>query len=482
MSFQSEGSGESGHALYLRDASKSNAGIPEANELGSFKSLVVGYVDVVTNALITTETQARLQPRNWHYSEAPPPLVDLPNVKDRRASVCLIADHEHDFPGWALDTGEKSPHLDDWFYDAGASAIQKSSRIVDYKDPKGRTALFAQLVKVTDDHLQQYTAAIVMGRDVGNHYIAAAGYVWDNQQDFNGLLDTFWITRHPDKQGAGREGTPYGILSERTDAHFDWPNSAEHGRIKFQRLDLSNVPVGRVKYKCTLGFDPTAKNEDSDLGLESGQWRPWYHCVDSPEKPRRPPPPPGGTPPPPPPPPPEPPPPPDPPSPGTPPQPEPPPPLPPARPELIVGLDELKKLLASEDASRASPPGGAPEGRIICLPLSHHPPLEDGLMHAEHGYVAISQDQNGRRVVWVDGPRVSSVALPQYWEQIVVVPKETPAGKIPLSDGKGGYNWTDLPQAGVGPEAPPKAPIAVVAPAPTVATALPPPPPKPPLG
>jgi len=127
LSFQSEGSGESGHALFLTDASKSNAGIPEKDELGSFKSLVVGFVDTVANGLIAKEVQAHLQPRNWHYTECPPPFADLPNVKDRRAAVALIADHEHDFPGWALDPNNKSALLDDWFFDAGLNAIQKSA-------------------------------------------------------------------------------------------------------------------------------------------------------------------------------------------------------------------------------------------------------------------------------------------------------------------------------------------------------------------
>jgi hypothetical protein len=473
MSFQSEGSGESGHALFLTDASKAKGGIAEKDELGSFKSLVVGFVEVVTNGLIQGERQARLQPRNWHFTEGPPPLVDLPNVKDRRAAVALIADHEHDFFGWALDTSDASPLLDDWFYDPATQTLQKSTRIVDYDDPKGRAALLSQLVKVTDDHLQEYTAALVLGRKVGSHGIAAAGYVWDGERTFNGLLDTFWITRPEDAYGAGREGTPWGILSVRTDAHFDWPRSTQHGRVKFQQIDLSAVPVGAVMYKSSLGFDPTVANEDSELGKEAGQWRPWYHCVDHPEKvptrpvpPRTPPPPP---PPPPPPYPPPPPPPPEPASPMTPPLPGPPPPPLPPRDDLIVGLDELRRLLAADEAARTPPPDGSEEGRIICLALSHHPPLVDGLKHPEHGYLAISEDEHGHKVVWVDR-RLQDPTVAPWWERLVSVPRDVPAGRTPITDGNGGVVWTDPREVVPGP--PPAAPV----PLPVAPGTSPPPP------
>jgi hypothetical protein len=451
MSFQSEGSGEDSRALHLRDASKSNAGIPESSELGSFKSLVVGYVDTVVNALITAERQARLQPRNWHYSEAPPPLANLPNVKDQRASVCLIADHEHDFPGWALDKGEKSPHLDDWFYDAAANAIQKSTRIVDYLDPKGRTALLAQLVKVIDDHLGEYTTAIVMGRNVGNHEVAAAGYVWDNDKNFNGLLDTFFETRHADAQGAGREGTPYGILSERTDAHFDWPNMPEHGRIKFQRIDLSGVPEGIVKYKCTLGFDPSVANQDSEIQKESGQWRPWYHCVDKPERPLRPTAP-GPVP--------------IPASAGAVAQPPPtaetvttrvgPPPAPavvpapavppaPVDPVMEAEFERIQGLLAAEDKARRASPAAGGEGRIISLPLASDPPWRDGLNDVTQGSLSISEEADGTRALWIDSRRTAAPQLGNFWERVLTVPKGVPTGKMMLTDGKGGWTWVDPP-------------------------------------
>jgi len=444
--FQAEGAGDLTRPLILRDASK---GTDEPAELGWFNSLIVGVVDVADGAtgMPTKVRSGFLEPRNWHESELAAFSPDLPDLKDRRYAVSLIADHEHDFPKWALDQDTKSPFLDDWFYDQAGDRIQKSTRIVDEKDPKGRTALLAQLVKVIDDHNQQYTPALVMGRDVGNHDLAAAGYVWDNQKNFSGLLDTFFETRHSDAYGAGREGTPYGILSERTDAHFDWPGSFEHGRIHFQRIDLSQVPVGGIKYKCSLGFDPTVANVDSELGKESGQWRPWYHCVDGPEKDPRKPPPPGdpGQPPPPPP---------EPPFPGMPVVPDPPTPFVP-RDDLIVGLEALKKLLRQEEATRRPSPAPEGEGRIIGLPLSHNPPLGDGLVERDHGYLAISEEPDGGRALWIDGRRNDAPEIPAFWDRVLSIPKETPAGKVPVSDGKGGWSWGDAPCCtGLAPDRP----------------------------
>jgi hypothetical protein len=428
--FECEGAGDLTRLLTLRDASR---GTDEASELGWLNALVVGIVETADpdTGIPTKVRSGNLEPRNWHESELPPFSPDLPELKDRRYGVSLVADHEHDFPGWALDTDPTSPFLDDWFYDPLAQAIQKSTRIVDYKDPKGRTSLLAQLVKVIDDHLGEYTSAIVMGRNVGVHEFAAAGYVWDNNEDFNGLLDTFWITRHADAQGAGREGTPYGILSERTDAHFDWPNKPEHGRIKFVRTDVSGLQERKPLYKAALGFDPSVAGQDSELGKESGQWRPYYHCVDRPERP----PPTITT---------------D--GPGIAPQP-PPVPLPPAKPGVLVGLDELRRLLQNEIEARTPPPGGG-DGLILALPLTNAPPLSAGLDEDGSGYLAISQNPDGRRAIWVDSRRLAAPEVGRFWEQVVTVPKEVPAGKLMITDGKGGWTWADPPGAGVASPAP----------------------------
>src|SRR5262249_54910321 len=133
--------------LIVRDAS---LGTDAARELGWKNGLVVGIVDEADPdcGVPTKVRSGLLEPRNWHESELAAFSDDLPELKDRRYGVSLIADHEHDFPGWKLDEDEKSPFLDDWFYDPALKAIQKSTRIVDSLDPKGRTALLAQLVKV----------------------------------------------------------------------------------------------------------------------------------------------------------------------------------------------------------------------------------------------------------------------------------------------------------------------------------------------
>ena len=132
--------------------------------------------------------------------------------------------------------------------------------------------------------------------------------------------------------------------------------------------------------------------------------------------------------------------------------PDPPPVLPP-RDDLIVGLDELRRLLAADEAARRPPPDGADEGRIICLALSHHPPLVDGLQHPEHGYLAISVDEHGHRVVWVDR-RLQDPAAPPWWERLIAVPRDVPAGRVPVTNGNGGVVWTD-PREIAPPHAPP---------------------------
>lgn len=124
--------------------------------------------------------------------------------------------------------------------------------------------------------------------------------------------------------------------------------------------------------------------------------------------------------------------------------PVPPDPLPPfvPRDDLIVGLDELRRLLAADEARRHPPLGGADEGRIICLPLSHHPPLVDGLLHPEHGYLAISVDELGHRAVWVDR-RLQDPTVSPWWERLIAVPRDVPAGRIAVTDGNGSVIWTD---------------------------------------
>src|SRR2546430_9504851 len=63
---------------------------------------VVDLADVDTG-MPTKVRSGFLEPRNWHESELAPFSADLPALKDRRYGVSLIADHEHDFPNWALE-------------------------------------------------------------------------------------------------------------------------------------------------------------------------------------------------------------------------------------------------------------------------------------------------------------------------------------------------------------------------------------------
>lgn len=530
MSLQGSGSGELGRVINLVDRSKvtdntakpqlvkgagaggnaapklgptpdPNGGIAEKDELGRFHGVVVSFVDETTEdgRAITKERHAFLQPRNWHFSEQPLPKEFSSKRKDRRGSVSLIADHEHEFDGWKIDEDNHSPFLDDWFYSAAEEELQKSTRLVDYEDKKGRTALLSQLVKIADDPLGEYTAALVMSATIGSeHNKAAAGMVWDNGGRRGGgpkktfdkttgrfkhhgvlaFLDSFFCTNGLDTVGTGREGTPHTWLSMRDDAHID--KGAAHGRIHFVADDIKSIPFGKIKYKSGVHFDTSLKNVDTELGMESGQWLVPYHCVDAPEKtPRRPPRPPGGDPPTIFPPPPEPP--------TFPPPPDPrttfPPPPEPGRPpideRIFPGLEELREKLDEDKGPGEDGPGPGTDpvpptqtgegfdengGRIICLDLCHNPPLTDGVAHPEHGYIAISEDGKGGHRIWVDRPAPVDDGLLHFddpenlpdfgadatkfveenlpgWDPVISMPGDAPAGEGPRSDGKGGFEW-----------------------------------------
>jgi hypothetical protein len=446
--FAPSGAGDKARAIYLRDNSKSasagggggggggggpggggGGGIPEADERGNYQQTVFGFVEEVDErGLITRETQVVLQPRNWHLLRGDVVRPELPEVKDLRADIALIADHQHGFGGWDLDKDEKSPFLDDWFLDDGE--IQKSTRIVDYGDPKGRTALLAQLVKVTDDHLQQYTTALVLGREIGEHKIAAAGYVHDNDNEFNGLLDTFWTTNHADKDGAGREGTPWGCVGLWHDAHVEFPFVA-HGRFHISRefcddyeempprsaggggsapSDGEEIELGPQVhyYKSRHMFDHTVKGRDTRNKHEDAQLRPVYHCIDGPAKkkiyqnitinnfeyiqnvfidnsvhnggvtiiivivnggPG------GGT------------------NTWT---------FKPGSGEPPTVTETPPPAGGTTEKPPEPPPGGG-TGRVICLPLTSNPPYLDGVEHPDHGYLCFGKDDKGRTRAWVGG-------------------------------------------------------------------------------
>jgi len=126
------------------------------------------------------------------------------------------------------------------------------------------------------------------------------GYVWSEAGRI-GLLGTLVV---PEGAGgsyfAGREGTPIGPLPLRHDAQVSM-GPERVGRIVFVPNDAAEVPEGQGKpIKGELWADSSRANLDTELGLETLQWRPVVR-VSADLPPRRPPP----EPPPPPPPPPE---------------------------------------------------------------------------------------------------------------------------------------------------------------------------------
>ena len=116
------------------------------------------------------------------------------------------------------------------------------------------------------------------------------GYVWSEAGRI-GLLGTLVV---PEGAGgsyfAGREGTPIGPLPIRHDGQFSMGPELV-GRIVFVSNDASEVPEGRGKpIKGEMWGDRSRANQDTELGLETLQWRPVVR-VDADLPPSRPPPP-----------------------------------------------------------------------------------------------------------------------------------------------------------------------------------------------
>ena len=125
-----------------------------------------------------------------------------------------------------------------------------------------------------------------------------AGYVWSTS-DRIGLLGTLVVP-----EGAsghyftGREGTRIGPLPWRHDAQVSMGPSLV-GRIVFVADDAASVKRGTGRpIKGELWSDSSRANRDTELGLETAQWRPVIR-VDADLPPRYPPPPPPWEPPPP---------------------------------------------------------------------------------------------------------------------------------------------------------------------------------------
>lgn len=283
--YDSSADGNRDRVLILRDSSK---GEQEKDELGQFLASVAAVVletDTDHPEIVTESRTGFFQPKNWHHSTSTKPLnPDLPNLKDQRLSVALIADHQHKFAWSGTSFDEVNFLVGDHPFE------QKSTRIVDYNPDhlgQSRSALLSQLVKVTDDHRQEYTAALVLGRsqpaDEGG--VVAAGYVHAllaHDTPYNGLLDTVFKANPADQEGTGREGTPYGILGVRHDAHFELDDDIHHGRIRFEGTELTGYsePSGwPLKFKAEMRSDTSTANSHSDNKHENNEWRPFYEAT-----------------------------------------------------------------------------------------------------------------------------------------------------------------------------------------------------------
>lgn len=279
---EGQGSGDHSRQFVLRDFS---VGAHEDDELGHYHADVFGFVEEVDDdatGLATKVYGALPQPRNWLRHESTDPILGSEGLVDRRASVALIADDLHAYE-FELDP-EGNPLVNDWDFE------QRSTRIVDYNsedaDGRGRAALLSQLVKVVDDHTQQYAPALVLGRvhPAERGGVVGAGLVYDDAAHgpFNALLDTFWTTNPEDVFGFGRESTPFGILGMRHDAHVEMEDAEHHGRIRFEPVELDGYsePAGwPLKFKSELRSDKSTANSYSSNGHEANEWRPFYEAT-----------------------------------------------------------------------------------------------------------------------------------------------------------------------------------------------------------
>ena len=105
-----------------------------------------------------------------------------------------------------------------------------------------------------------------------------AGYVWDRGQSRIGLLGTLV---DPGSAGGsyfpGKDGTPIGPLPLRHDAQVTMGPELV-GRVLFVSEDAANVQRGDgTAFKGEMWFDSQRANIDTELGLETGQWRPVIH-------------------------------------------------------------------------------------------------------------------------------------------------------------------------------------------------------------
>lgn len=100
-----------------------------------------------------------------------------------------------------------------------------------------------------------------------------AGYVHNGERI--GLTGSFWTPAGAlGAWFAGKQGTPIGPLPMRHDAQVHMP-PGKTGRILFDSRDAASVTEGDGELrKGWMFFDSSRANMDTELGFESGQWRP----------------------------------------------------------------------------------------------------------------------------------------------------------------------------------------------------------------
>lgn len=104
------------------------------------------------------------------------------------------------------------------------------------------------------------------------------GYAWDETSGRIGLLGTYFTADAIEEHYfLGRESNKINRLAARTDSHVAL--DAQHtGAVLYKPTDVSSTPenVDGTLVKGWMFFDPSLANQDTEVGQETGKWRP---CV-----------------------------------------------------------------------------------------------------------------------------------------------------------------------------------------------------------
>lgn len=103
------------------------------------------------------------------------------------------------------------------------------------------------------------------------------GYMWEEGVNRIGLMGTLFTAGSLDKDVlyfTGREGTPINRLAMRHDGHVAM-SETRTGRVHYAPTEISNVPEGDGDLiKGWMMHDASKANEGTEVGQETGQWRP----------------------------------------------------------------------------------------------------------------------------------------------------------------------------------------------------------------